>query len=134
MNPTMQLGEQWNSYKRDYIGSSCMCIFLNSNALYMYFDNWTMFRLFLSDIILKMTVDTTSLFATDAGIIPFEECCIDSNDIFNGYISVYSNEDRLSCRENLTYYECESADKYGSQHKLRIRWFKVRFINCSGQI
>jgi len=48
MNPTMQLGEQWNSYKRDCIGSGCMCIFLNSNALYRYFDNWTMLRLFLS--------------------------------------------------------------------------------------
>jgi len=39
MNPTMQLGEQWNSYKRDYIGSNSMCIFPNSNALYRYFDN-----------------------------------------------------------------------------------------------
>jgi len=42
MNPTMQLREQWNSYKRDCIGSGCTYIFLNSNALYSYFDNWTM--------------------------------------------------------------------------------------------
>jgi len=46
MNPTMQLGEQWNSYKRDYIGSECLHNFLFSNALYRYFDNWTMLRFF----------------------------------------------------------------------------------------
>jgi len=39
MNPTMQLGEQWNNYTRDCIGSSYLRIFPNSNALYRYFDN-----------------------------------------------------------------------------------------------
>jgi len=52
----MQLGEQCNSYERICIGSGCtnfVYIVLNSNALYGYFDNWTMLHLFLSDIILK---------------------------------------------------------------------------------
>jgi len=37
---------------RDCIGSNYLRIFPNSNALYRYFDNLTMLRLFWSDIIL----------------------------------------------------------------------------------